>query len=146
MASRGVNKVILLGTFGQDPEVRYLPNGSAVCNFSIATNESWKDKNTGEAVEKTEWHKCVCFARGAEIIGEYMKKGSKIYLEGQLQTRKWKKDGQDHYTTEIKVNDFQFLGDSGGQSGGQRSSGESRPKSAPGPAPSDDFEDDIPFN
>ena len=144
MAQRGVNKVILMGTFGRDPEMRYMPNGGGVCNFSIATSETWKDKNTGENQEKTEWHRCVAFRRAAEIIGEYMKKGSKIYLEGKLQTRKWEKDGQDHYSTEIVVDSFQFVGDrqgGGGQGGGQGSGGGGQQQA---PA-QDDFEDDIPF-
>ncbi|MCB1923543.1 MAG: single-stranded DNA-binding protein, partial [Gammaproteobacteria bacterium] len=89
MASRGVNKVILIGNLGQDPEVRYMPNGGAVCNITVATSETWKDKNTGESQEKTEWHRVVMFRRLAEIAGEYLKKGSKVYLEGRLQTRKW---------------------------------------------------------
>lgn len=142
MAQRGVNKVILLGTFGRDPEIRYMPNGGAVCNFSIATSETWKDKNTGEQQEKTEWHKCVAFQKPAEIIGEYMKKGSKIYLEGKLQTRKWEKEGVDMYTTEIKVDEFQFVGDrqGGGNQGGGQGGGQQQA------APADDsFEDDIPF-
>jgi len=142
MASRGVNKVILLGTFGRDPEIRYMTNGDAVCNFSIATSEVWKDKNSGEQNEKTEWHKCVAFRKTGEIIGEYMKKGSKIYIEGKLQTRKWEKDGQDHYSTEILVDNFQFVGDSGG--GGQRNSGGGggRPQES---SDQGGFEDDIPF-
>ena len=102
MASRGVNKVILIGNLGQDPEVRYMPNGGAVCNITVATSETWKDKNTGENQEKTEWHRVVMFRRLAEIAGEYLKKGSKVYLEGRLQTRKWQdQQGQDRYTTEI---------------------------------------------
>ena len=100
--ARGINKVILVGHLGQDPEVKYMPSGSAVANVSIATTESWKDKNTGEKQDRTEWHRVVFFARLAEIVGEYLRKGSQIYVEGRLQTRKWQdKSGQDRYTTEI---------------------------------------------
>ncbi len=110
MASRGVNKVILIGNIGQDPEVRYMPNGGAVCNLSIATSESWKDKNTGENQEKTEWHRVVMFRRLGEIAGEYLKKGSKVFIEGKLQTRKWQdQQGQDRYTTEIVADSMQML-------------------------------------
>ena len=102
MASRGINKVILVGNLGQDPEVKYMPNGNAVCNITVATSESWKDKNSGEMQERTEWHRVVFFRRLAEIAGEYLKKGSQVYLEGRLQTRKWQdQQGQDRYTTEI---------------------------------------------
>lgn len=110
MASRGVNKVILVGNLGQDPEVRFMPSGGSVANFTIATSESWKDKQTGEQKEKTEWHRIVMYQRLAEIAGEYLRKGSKVYLEGRLQTRKWQnQQGQDQYTTEIVVNDMQML-------------------------------------
>jgi single-strand DNA-binding protein len=142
MAKRGVNKVIIMGTVGQDAEVRYMPNGDAVCNLSVATNETWKDKNSGEQKEKTEWHRLVAFRRPAEIIGEYMKKGSKIYVEGHLQTKQWEKEGQKHYTTEIVIDEFQFVGD---KQGGQ-SQGGGQPKAAPESGPQADvFEDDIPF-
>ena len=107
MASKGVNKAIVLGNLGQDPEVRFMPSGEAVANLSIATSESWKDKQTGEPKEKTEWHKVSVFGKLAEIAGEYLKKGSKVYIEGQLQTRKWQnQQGQDQYTTEIVVQGF----------------------------------------
>ncbi len=110
MAGRGVNKVILIGNLGADPEVRYMPNGAAVCNFNVATSESWKDKQTGEQRNQTEWHRVTIYRRLAEIAGEYLKKGSKIYLEGRLQTRKWQgQDGQDHYTTKIIANEMQML-------------------------------------
>jgi single-strand DNA-binding protein len=110
MASRGINKVIIVGNLGQDPEVRFMPNGGAVANFTVATSETWKDKQTGEQKEKTEWHRIVIYQRLAEIAGEYLKKGSKVYLEGRLQTRKWQnQQGQDQYTTEIIVNDMQML-------------------------------------
>lgn len=110
MASRGVNKVILIGNLGSDPEVRYTQNSTAIANLSIATSESWKDKQTGEPREQTEWHRCVAYRRLGEIAGEYLKKGSKVYIEGKLHTRKWQgQDGQDRYTTEIVVSDLQML-------------------------------------
>lgn len=120
MASRGINKVIIVGNLGQDPEVRFMPNGSALANFTVATSESWKDKQSGEQKEKTEWHRIVMYQRLAEIAGEYLKKGSKVYLEGRLQTRKWQnQQGADQYTTEIVVNDMQMLDSRGaGQQGG----------------------------
>ncbi len=121
--ARGVNKVILVGNLGQDPEVRYTTSGSAVANVSIATAESWKDKNTGERVDKTEWHRLVFFGRLAEIAGEYLRKGSQVYVEGKIQTRKWQDaNNQDRYTTEIVVNDMQMLGS--GQGGGQSNYGQ----------------------
>ena len=155
--ARGVNKVILIGNLGQDPEVKYMPNGNAVANITVATSESWKDKNTGENVDKTEWHRVVFFRRLAEIVGEYLKKGSKIYIEGKLQTRKWQdKNGADHWTTEIVANEMQMLDSRGGGSSdfnqGQNMGGgqqQSVPQSAPSqaaPAPiNNDFDDDIPF-
>ncbi|MDH3976934.1 MAG: single-stranded DNA-binding protein [Gammaproteobacteria bacterium] len=150
--ARGVNKVILVGNLGQDPETRYMPSGGAVTNVSLATTEAWKDKQTNEQVEKTEWHRLVFFNRLAEIAGEYLKKGSQIYVEGQLQTRKWQdKEGQDRYTTEIKVREMQMLGGRGG-SGGSDFGGSSAqggsfaaPASSAAAAPQPEFEDDIPF-
>ncbi len=119
--ARGINKVIIVGNCGQDPETRYSAGGSAITNLSVATSESWKDKQTGQVQEKTEWHRIVFFNRLAEIAGEYLRKGSKVYVEGKLQTRKWQdKDGQDRYSTEIVANEMQMLdsrGD-GGQGGG----------------------------
>jgi single-strand DNA-binding protein len=113
--ARGINKVILIGNIGGDPDVRYLPNGNAVTTLSLATSESWKDKQTGEKQERTEWHRVVCFNRLGEIAGEYVRKGSKLYVEGSLRTRKWQdQQGQDKYTTEIVANDIQML-DSRGQ-------------------------------
>lgn len=107
MASRGINKVILVGSLGNDPEVRYTPSGSCIANISIATSETWKDKNTGQKQEKTEWHRVSFFGKLAEIAGEYLKKGSQVYIEGKLQTRKWQdKQGQDRYTTEVVVDSF----------------------------------------
>ena len=151
MASRGINKVILIGNLGQDPEVRYMPNGGAVCNITVATSETWKDKNTGEQQEKTEWHRVVMFRRLAEIAGEYLKKGSKVYLEGKLQTRKWQDQlGQDRYTTEIVADEMQMLDSRGGGSADfAPSQSRSAPQSQAAPAaaaPVDNgFEDDIPF-
>lgn len=111
MANRGINKVILVGNLGADPEIRYMPNGNAVCNLSVATGESWKDKQSGETVERTEWHRVVLFGKIAEIAGEYLKKGTQAYFEGRLQTRKWQdKSGQDRYTTEIIATDMHMLG------------------------------------
>lgn len=122
MASRGVNKVILVGNLGQEPDVRYMPNGNAVANITLATSDSWRDKATGEQREKTEWHRVVLFGKLAEVAGEYLHKGSQVYIEGQLQTRKWQdQSGQDRYTTEVVVQGFngvmQMLG--GRQQAGQ---------------------------
>lgn len=115
MASRGINKVILVGNLGQDPETKYMPSGGAVTNVSIATSETWKDKNTGQPQERTEWHRVVFFNRLAEIAGEYLRKGSKVYVEGSLRTRKWQgQDGQDRYTTEIVASEMQMLDSRGG--------------------------------
>lgn len=155
--ARGVNKVILIGNLGQDPEVKYMPNGNAVANITVATSESWKDKNTGEQVDKTEWHRVVFFRRLAEIVGEYLKKGSKIYIEGKLQTRKWQdKNGADHWTTEVIANEMQMLDSRGGSSDFNQNQGapsQSAPQSGQQSAPSqaapapmnNDFDDDIPF-
>jgi len=154
-----VNKVILIGRLGRDPEIRYAPSGAAVCSFSIATSRSWKDKATGDKKEETEWHRLVAYDRAAEVIGEYMKKGQVHYFEGRLKTRKWEKDGVDHYTTEVVVDTFQLLpkardgGGSGGQDGSSsRPSRPPAPAAAPRPAPAtrpsappDDMDDDIPF-
>lgn len=134
--SRGINKVIVLGNLGQDPEVRYTTSGAAVTNISIATSEQWKDKNTGEDVIKTEWHRIVFFGRLAEIAGEYLKKGSQVYIEGKLQTRKWQdQNNQDRYSTEIVANEMQMLGaKSGGQSqfgGGGQAPAAPRQNNAP---------------
>ncbi|MBV8659561.1 MAG: single-stranded DNA-binding protein [Burkholderiales bacterium] len=165
-----LNKVLLIGNLGRDPEVRYMPNGEAVANFSIATTDSWKDKNSGQKQEKTEWHNIVMYRRLAEIAGQYLKKGSQIYIEGRLQTRKWqdKQSGQDRYTTEIIADQMQMLGGRGGMGAGggteydQSASyseappaprgGQSAPQgggqpraAAQKPQSFDDFEDDIPF-
>ena len=157
-----VNKVIIVGNLGRDPETRYMPEGGAITNISVATTEKWKDKN-GEMQEKTEWHRVAFFGKLAEIAGEYLKKGSQVYVEGRLQTRKWQdKDGQDKYMTEIVANQMQMLGSRQGMGGGDRGGadggserqdggGASRP-AAGGAKPAaksggkfDDFEDDIPF-
>ena len=117
--ARGVNKVILIGNLGQDPDVKYMPSGGAVANVTIATTDSWKDRQSGEQQERTEWHRVVFFNRLAEIVGEYLRKGSQVYVEGRLQTRKWQgQDGQDRYTTEIVANEMQMLGGRGGGGGG----------------------------
>jgi single-strand DNA-binding protein len=162
--ARGVNKVIIVGNLGQDPETRYMPSGSAVTNFTVATNESWKDKQTGEQKDRTEWHRVAMFNRLAEIAAEYLRKGSQVYIEGKLRTRKWQgQDGNDRYTTEIIADEMQMLGgrggsgggdfgggrsqgggqgggQSGGQGGGQGGGGSAPPQ--PGP---EEFDDDIPF-
>ncbi|MFT5710523.1 MAG: single-strand DNA-binding protein [Halioglobus sp.] len=165
MASRGVNKVILVGNLGNDPETRAFPNGDMVANITLATSESWKDKQTGQPQERTEWHRVVFHRRLAEIAGEYLHKGSKVYIEGSLKTRKWqdKATGQDRYTTEIVAREMQMLDSrSAGQSGGGQSnynqggnsqpepsmapSGSNSPSNAPAPAGDfNDFDDDIPF-
>ncbi|WP_420235294.1 single-stranded DNA-binding protein [Pseudomonas sp. ABY48] len=132
--ARGVNKVILVGTCGQDPEVRYLPNGNAVTNLSLATSEQWTDKQTGQKVEKTEWHRVSMFGKVAEIAGEYLRKGSQVYIEGKLQTREWEKDGIKRYTTEIVVDmqgTMQLLG--GRPQGDQQQGGNNYQQSAPAP-------------
>ncbi|MFT4632471.1 MAG: single-strand DNA-binding protein [Candidatus Pseudothioglobus sp.] len=120
--ARGINKVILVGNLGNDPDTRSLPNGGTVANISIATSESWKDKNTGQQQERTEWHRIVFFNRLAEIVTQYLKKGSSVYIEGALRTRQWDKDGQKHYTTEVVASEMQMLGgrgDGGSMGGGQ---------------------------
>jgi len=149
MARGSVNKVIIIGNLGQDPEVRYMPSGGAVANISIATSETWKDKNTGENQERTEWHKVVLFRRLAEIAGEYLRKGSKVYLEGKLQTRKYQdQQGQDRWVTEIVADQLQMLD---GRAGGEAAPGmggggaPARQGSAPAPSFDEGFEDDIPF-
>jgi single-strand DNA-binding protein len=145
---RGVNKVILIGSLGNDPEVKYLPDSSAVTNISVATSESWKDKNTGQVQQRTEWHKIVFFKKLAEIAGEYLRKGSKVYIEGSLRTRKWQdKDGADRYTTEIVADQMQMLD---GKDDSKPQSAPSQPARGAAPAqnqPADefDFDDDINF-
>ena len=157
MASRGVNKVILVGNLGQDPDVKYMPNGDAVVNVTLATSETWKDKATGEKREKAEWHRVVMFRRLGEIAGEYLRKGSKVYIEGKLQTRKWQgQDGTDRYTTEVVANEMQMLDSRGGQDSSGASNYNKPAASAPKPTPAaapqtqaapvdSSFDDDIPF-
>ena len=143
--ARGINKVILVGNLGADPETRYMPSGSAVTNLSVATSEQWKDKQSGEQKERTEWHKVAMFNRLAEIAAEYLRKGSQVYIEGKLRTRKWQdRDGNDRWTTEIIADEMQMLGGRGGGGSAPMSSG-SGPSSAPPQPPADDFDDDIPF-
>ncbi|PID48877.1 MAG: single-stranded DNA-binding protein [Proteobacteria bacterium] len=169
--ARGINKVILVGTLGRDPEVKYTPSGAAITNISLATSEQWKDKNTGERQERTEWHRVVFFNRLAEIAGQYLRKGQQVYIEGRLQTRKWQgQDGQNRYTTEIIADEMQMLGGGGGAGRGSEmdngdhfdspsaqshntntthdtASNNNRPTQNQAPADQgfEDFDDDIPF-
>jgi len=149
--TRGVNKVILVGNLGNDPDIRYAASGAAVANISLATAESWKDKNTGEQQKRTEWHRIVFFGRLAEIVGEYLRKGSQVYVEGRLQTRKWEdKEGKVLYTTEIVANEMQMLGGKNNQDSGNAGNATATPsrqsKTTPDSTGSDDFDaDDIPF-
>lgn len=143
--SRGINKVIVVGHLGADPETRYMPSGSAVTNIRVATSESWKDKGTGEQQERTEWHRIAMFGRLAEIAAEYLRKGSQVYIEGRLRTRKWEDNqGNDRYSTEIIANEMQMLG---GRSGSQSSASAAAPAAAAssGGGVAEDFDDDIPF-
>jgi len=146
--ARGVNKVILVGNLGNDPETRYMPDGNAVTNITVATSVNWKDRDSGEQKERTEWHRVVFFRRLAEIAGEYLKKGSKVYVEGSLRTNQWEKEGQKHYTTEIVASEMQMLDSRGGggavpsTGGGSTASSQSQDF---GPPPVEDFDDDIPF-
>lgn len=173
--ARGVNKVILIGNLGQDPDTRYTPNGNAVVNLNLATDESYKDRQTGQLVPKTEWHRVVLFGKVAEVAGQYLRKGSKVYIEGKLQTRKWQnKEGQDVYTTEVVVDingQMQMLDSRGSEGGMNQGAPQGRPQQQPQynapqqqggpsggynnppsqqpsnsmPEPIDDFDDDIPF-
>lgn len=154
-----VNKTILVGNLGRDPEVTYMPNGNACCNISVATTETWKDKNTGEKKEATEWHRCVIFGKLGEIAGQYLKKGSQVFLEGRLQTRKWQdKEGVERYSTEHIINEMKMLGgpaqgnsdggnrgSSGQQYGGQQSRPAQQSQQGQKKASFDDIDDDIPF-
>jgi len=150
--ARGINKVILVGNLGADPETRYMPSGKPVTNIRIATSEGWTDKQTGDKQERTEWHAVVLFEKLAEISAEYLRKGSQVYIEGSLRTRKWQdKEGKDRYTTEIVAREMQMLG---GRGGGEGGGGERRPasssssapsSSAPPPSEAEEFDDDIPF-
>ena len=172
--ARGINKVILIGNLGRDPETRYSQGGNAVTNFSVATTENWKDRQSGEQQERTEWHNIVCFARLAEIAGEYLRKGSKVYIEGSLRTSSWEQDGQKKYKTEVMARDMQMLDGRGGagapsgfessssdmsqsgSSGAPSNSAPNSPSNSPSNAPpqrdnaptlsdDDNFDDDIPF-
>lgn len=157
--ARGVNKVILIGNCGSDPEVRYMPNGNAVTSMNLATTDSWKDKQTGQPQERTEWHRVVLFGKVAEVAGEYLRKGSQCYVEGRLQTREWEKDGIKRYTTEVVVDmhgSLQLLGGRGNQDDAPRQSRPARqpgpqdraartPPNQPTPPDYDSFDDDIPF-
>ena len=153
MASKGVNKVILVGNLGADPETRYLPSGDPVTNLRLATTDSWKDKASGEKKEATEWHRVVLFRRLAEVAGQYLKKGSQVYIEGRIRTRKWQdKDGQERYTTEIEAEEMKMLGSRQGQGepsyGGDApapSYGGAKPAAAAKKPSFDDMDDDIPF-
>ena len=149
--ARGVNKVILVGNLGKDPETRYMPNGKAVTNFTIATSESWKDKQTGEQREQTEWHNIVMYDRLAEIAAEYLRKGSQVYVEGRLRTRKWQdKEGRDRYTTEINANEMQMLGSRAGGAGGSSEPRAERPAAAAAggarAAPTSSVDEGTPFD
>jgi single-strand DNA-binding protein len=154
--ARGINKVILIGHLGADPETRAMPSGSSVANLRIATTESWRDKQSGEQQERTEWHRVALFGRLAEIAGEYLRKGSQVYIEGSLRTRKWQdKQGNERYSTEVVANDMQMLGGRGGSAAGSPAGGagagsrEPAPEYAPGGSSGEgtgaDFDDDIPF-
>jgi len=148
--ARGVNKVILIGNLGADPEVRYMPNGNTVTNISLATSEHWKDKETGQQQERTEWHRIVFFNRLAEIAGEYLKKGSKTYIEGSIRTRKWTdKNGNDRYTTEVVANEMQMLDRKDGSTSSQPAAPTTNASAAPTAnakaASTETFDDDIPF-
>ncbi|EBD0365843.1 single-stranded DNA-binding protein [Salmonella enterica] len=162
MASRGLNKVMLIGHLGQDPDVRYLPNGNAVAMLSLATSDTWKDKQTGEQKERTEWHRVVIYGKLAEIAGEYLRKGSQVYIEGELRTRKWTdQNGQERYTTEVVVSmqgSMQMLGSRGNGGNGQQQGSQGQPqqpagrsysgtppKQHPANEPPMEFDDDIPF-
>ena len=141
MASRGVNKAIIVGNVGDDPDIRTMPNGNQVVNLSIATSDEWKDKNTGEKKEKTEWHRCVFFNKIADIAAQYVNKGSKLYIEGRLQTRSYEQNGVKKYSTEIVVNDMRML-----DSKNTNSNNEVKEASKNDMAKFDSFDDDIPFN
>ena len=145
--ARGINKVILIGNLGRDPETRYSQGGNPVTNFSVATSESWRDKQSGEQQERTEWHNVVCFSRLAEIAGEYLHKGSKVYIEGSLRTSSWEKEGQKRYRTEVMARELQMLDSKGGGEppSGFESSPPPQASNAPTISDDDDFDDDIPF-
>lgn len=144
--AKGLNKVMLIGNIGQDPELKTMPNGSAVVTLSVATTDHWKDKNTGQKQERTEWHRVVVFGRTAEVCADFLNKGSKVYIEGNLRTREWEKDGQKRWTTEIICKDMQMLDNRGqGNEGRLNDNGSQQSLSAPPQPPVDDFDPDIPF-
>lgn len=151
MASRGINKVIILGALGQDPEVKYMPSGGAVCNLSLATSDQWNDKVTGEKKEQTEWHRVVIFGKLAEVAGEYLRKGSQVYVEGKLRTRKWTdQSGVEKYTTEIVLQPMngvmQMIGGKSSDNGGQQSQQRKQPSNIQKPPTNEPpMDDDIPF-
>lgn len=146
MSQKGINKAIIIGNLGADPDVRFTPSGSAVANLSIATNERWKDKQTGEVKEKTEWHRVVLFGKLGEIARDYLRKGSQIFVEGRIQTRKWQgQDGQDRYTTEIVARDMQMLGGASPGPRQEQQRSEAAPETAGEPAGESLQDDDIPF-
>jgi len=153
--ARGINKVILIGNLGRDPETRYSQGGNPVTNFSLATSENWRDRQTGESQERTEWHNVVCFGKLAEIAGEYLRKGSKVYIEGSLRTSSWEQDGQKRYRTEVMARDMQMLDSRGGPGGAMGGMEDTAPtgfeprsssaSNAPTLPADEDFDDDIPF-
>ena len=143
--ARGINKVILVGNLGRDPETRYMPSGNAVTNVSVATSKSWKDRDSGEQKDRTEWHRVVFFNRLAEIANEYLKKGSKVYVEGELRTREWEREGQKHYTTEVVANEMQMLDNRGDMPVSNTEVNPTSTTSNFASPPPEDFDDDIPF-
>ena len=144
--ARGINKVILVGNLGADPETRYMPSGGAVTNINVATSRSWRDRETGDQQERTEWHRVVFFSRLAEIAGEYLRKGRQVYIEGELRTRKWQdRDGNDRYTTEIVANEMQMLGGRSDAAPPARPPARGVPDQPAASAGADDLDDDIPF-
>ena len=143
--ARGINKVILVGNLGRDPETRYMPSGNAVTNVSVATSKSWKDRDSGEQKDRTEWHRVVFFNRLAEIANEYLKKGSKVYVEGELRTREWEREGQKHYTTEVVANEMQMLDNRGDMPVSNTEVNPTNTTRNFASPPPEDFDDDIPF-
>ena len=143
--ARGINKVILVGNLGRDPETRYMPSGNAVTNVSVATSKSWKDRDSGEQKDRTEWHRVVFFNRLAEIANEYLRKGSKVYVEGELRTREWEREGQKHYTTEVVANEMQMLDNRGDMPVGNTEANPTSTTSNITSQPPEDYDDDIPY-
>lgn len=147
MSSRGVNKAIIIGFLGNDPDLRFAPGGDAICNISVATSETWKDKNTGETKEVTEWHRICAFGKLAEIMGQYLEKGSRVYIEGSLRTRTYEKDGHKRYATEIRADSMQMLDSKERDDAGRDKPSQSEQSRKPATPSTDDhgFDDDIPF-